>query len=75
MLVKRVQKSGYSDLREEDILFGIELLHLTMLINDLKSLHTYINTYIHTYIHRTLCVLLSVCGKLKHPMMTYGTVP
>ena len=37
----------------------------------LNSLHT----YIHTYIHRALFVLLSVCGKLKHPTMTYGTVP
>ena len=27
------------------------------------------------YIHRAISVLLSVCGKLKHPMMTYGTVP
>ena len=26
-------------------------------------------------IHRAFSVLLSVCGKLKHPMMTCGTVP
>ena len=27
------------------------------------------------YIHRAFSVLLSECRKLKHPMMTYGTVP
>ena len=46
---------------------------LTMGNYVLKSI--YIHTYIHTYIHRALFVLLSVCGKLKHPTMTYGTVP
>ena len=54
---------------EADFMKDFKRGGLTSMVNRLKSL------YIHTYIHRAIYVLIDLCEKSKHLMMTYGKIP